>query len=98
MHQNTQRPELDMRPPESDTRPLYVRRLDAERQRVTAELEALQDGLADLRRYLNSPKFREPSDRQFYVNTEDVLLRLDESLFAAAVAGSEAAPDSEEMR
>lgn len=89
--QNTQRPE-------SDTRPLYVRRLDAERLRVTAELEALQDGLVELRAYLNSEKFRAPSDRQFYVNTEDVLLRLDESLFAAAVAGSNAAPDSEQMR
>lgn len=71
----------------TDNRPLYVRRMDRERREAQAELAALKESLYELKGYLNSPKFRSPSDRQGYVNVDDVLLRLDEGSYAALVAG-----------
>jgi len=73
-----------------DKRPLYVRRIDAERAMAQAELNAVLEGLRDLRRYLNSPKFRAPSDRQNLVNVEDVLSRLNETTYAGVVASDHA--------
>jgi hypothetical protein len=71
----------------TDTRPLYVRRLDAERKQAQAELESLKDGLYELRRYLLSPKFSAPCST---VNPNDVLLRLDEATYNALLAGEAA--------
>jgi hypothetical protein len=71
-------------------RPIYVERLDADRRQHLAELAELYSRLGDLRDYLNSPKFRAPSERQDYVNVEDVLLRLNEATHFAMIAGEEA--------
>jgi|KBSMisStandDraft_5_1062788.scaffolds.fasta_scaffold877996_3 hypothetical protein len=71
----------------TDNRPLYVRRLDAERRQAQAELGALQEGLNELRAYLTSAKFAPPCAT---VNPQDVLLRLNESSYAALLAGERA--------
>lgn len=62
-----------------DKRPIYVRELDLERKQAEAELAELYAGLHDLKRYLTSAKFAEPSDRQRLVNTDDVLSRLSQA-------------------
>ncbi len=67
----------------TDNRPKYVRELDRERVMAEAELRSLQASLYELRSYLNSPKFRAPSERHNLVNVEDVLLRLDEAGYNA---------------
>lgn len=72
----------------TDNRPLYVRRLDAERKAAQAELKALQEGLLELRAYLHSPKFQGPCND--YVNVQDVLLRLNEADWSGLLAGEAA--------
>lgn len=70
--------------PVSQDAPKYVQTIDRERRAVEGELQAYKQGLRELRRYLNSAKFREPGERQFLVNIEDVLLRMGEMDTAAA--------------
>jgi hypothetical protein len=72
----------------ADLRPIYVRQLDADRLAAQAERDALLAGMHELRRYLNSPKFRgERGPLRDYVNVDDVLLRMNETVSAATLAG-----------
>lgn len=67
--------------------PAYARELELRALRAEAALAALEDGCADLRRYVSSDKFV-PTDgfRHGHVNVADVILRLDEASFAASIA------------
>jgi negative regulator of replication initiation len=51
--------------------------MEMEIQEKSLEIEAINDKINELRRYLNSDKFQaEQNDLQGYVNIKDVLLRL----------------------
>ena len=55
----------------------YIKRMEMEVQEKSLEIEAINDKINELRRYLNSDKFQaEQNDLQGYVNIKDVLLRL----------------------
>lgn len=68
-----------------DRRPAYVRQLDAECRAAKAELEAIENGLRELRIYLLAPKF----STNRYVNVDDVLLRMEEIRSAGLQARGE---------
>jgi hypothetical protein len=80
---------IDFATGEIDRRPKYVRQLDHERRQDEAELTVLHARLAHLAEYLNSSKFRAPSERQNLVNVDDVLTWLDQATSAALTARSE---------
>ena len=53
-----------------------IHTLRSENAALRRELDAVQAGLAALRSYLNSPKFRCGHELDNYVNVSDVLARL----------------------
>ena len=70
----------------------YIHRLQADVENARAESAVLRAGLEHLRRYAASDKYavteREPMPT---MNPADVILRVDEALFAASEAESEVA-------
>ena len=55
----------------------YIKKMEMEVREKSLEIEAINDKINELRRYLNSDKFQsEQNDLQGYVNIKDVLLRL----------------------
>jgi len=80
-------PEANSTQEAPDRRPAYVRQLAASERALRAERDAQEEGLNDLVRYLQSPKFSVPNR---YVNVDDVLLRLDEAKAAGLRARGEA--------
>jgi len=54
----------------------YIHKLQEEVQEKDQELKAVQDGLANLREYLLSGKFRCGDSLDGYVNVQDVLNRM----------------------
>jgi site-specific recombinase XerD len=63
----------------------YIHRLQAERDRAQREVDALREGMRQLRGYLTSAKFHQDDS----VNVRDVLLRLEELGAAATDAADE---------
>jgi len=55
----------------------YITRLKAEREAAEREVQALRLGLNHLKGYLNSGKFNCGSDLDRYVNTADVITRIE---------------------
>lgn len=68
----------------------YIKRLQADIARLTAERDALQAGLEDIRQYMHHPKFTCGDRLDGYVNTSDILLRLREAQNTASMAGDAA--------
>jgi negative regulator of replication initiation len=57
----------------------YIKKLEMEIKEKNEKIEEINQIVNELRRYLNSDKFRaEQSDLQNYVNIKDVLIRLQE--------------------
>ena len=59
----------------------YIKRLETENEILKKELDALTTGISDLASYLRSEKFQGIDNN--WVNPQDVLLRLRETLNAA---------------
>ena len=51
----------------------YIRQLQAENSSIRRELEAVKEGLSDLRKYVHSPKFNCGDRLDHYINISDVL-------------------------
>ena len=62
----------------------YIKKLEAEKKTLDAQVEALRDMIHDLSIYMHSPKFSADP----YVNKSDVLLRITQGLqYVEEVAG-----------
>lgn len=68
----------------------YIKRLQADIARLTAERDMLLAGIEDIRQYLHHSKFACGDRLDGYVNVMDVLLRLREAKQASLMAGDDA--------
>lgn len=64
----------------------YINQLQGERDGLQRQADTIADGLNDLRRYLQSDKFRCGDRLDGYVNTADVLAYLRNAEMAGIVA------------
>ena len=65
----------------------YIKRLQADNAGLQREVEAIKDGLNDLRSYLDSSKFHCGDRLDNYVNIADVLAYLRKAEIAGILAG-----------